>query len=129
MGRIIAIAGLPASGKTTYAKNLQAKESAILIDDPKAWEDIEAVLLTNQDRTIIITDPHFCSTGARINATTRLFSWGFEVTWIFFENDLNACIENYKRRHHGKMSADLAWFSKNYTIPENSTIIPVWKQL
>jgi len=125
MKKITAIVGLPGSGKTEYAKSLN--DQAILIDDPKLFEnDVEPFL--NGDKDIVITDPWFCLTVVRAAAEIHFKNYGFEVTWVFFENDVKACTENYKRRHPTKnVSHDIKWFSSKYSIPENTVTVPVWK--
>lgn len=131
MGQVIAIVGLPASGKTTYAKELMSSdpEHFVLIDDPKNYtRDIENVLKSlPPDTTAIITDPHLCVTRLRETLVERFSRLGFEISWIFFENDPEACKKNYVRRHSREKFADIRWFSSEYQVPSDVIPVPVWK--
>lgn len=131
MGRIIAIAGLPASGKTHYAKELRALYGEVgtvdMIDDPIKWDiDVEPVLKANSNNTVIITDPWFCVDRNRVLAEDKFRKLGFTVEWIFFENDPEACDRNDVRRGTDRY-LDIKWFSTQYTIPEGANVLPVWK--
>lgn len=127
MGRVIAIVGLPASGKTYYARQLETQNpGSILIDDPRNWEEIRTVIAGFKTKTFIITDPWLCLDRNRVLAESKLNKLGFKVEWIFFENDPQACKANDYRRETNSIS-DISWFSSQYTIPENAKVIPVWK--
>ncbi len=132
MGRVIAIVGLPGSGKTHFAIQLGLSLNAPVVDDPKVWKtDVEPILLSHIDGTVIITDPHFCYASARESATKMITALGFEIEWRFFENDLESCRKNcFKRANENpersKIFLDLEWFSKNYDIPQCVKTIPVW---
>lgn len=76
---------------------------------------------------MIITDPYLCIEKNRKIAEERFESRGFEISWIFFENDVKACEANYARRSGGT-SSDIAWFSKQYEIPVNVDTKPVWRK-
>lgn len=134
-GTVIAIAGLPASGKTSHAKSMKKLDpTVILIDDPKDWDhDIKPLLIDKSDHSaplvIVFTDPFMCFEKYRRVAQERFESLGFEVQWIFFENDTETCLQNDRQRESSRQTtSDISWFSKNYEIPEGATVIPVWKK-
>lgn len=115
------IAGLPASGKTTYAKNFKCK----LFDDPKDLKEI--IDYCKCGNNIIITDPNFCITEVRNKAQKILLDLGYKVNWIFFENNPNQCIINSKKRPEKSVEMYIKQLSLLYNIPENSVILSVWK--
>lgn len=118
------IVGLPASGKTTYAKTLITSTS-ILIDDPKHFSEIVGSIL--QDNLIIV-DPHLCISHARFCAEVMLERLGFSsLNWIFFENNPEQCLINARKRGTKQVEEDIKYFSKWYVIPSSSTILPVYK--
>ncbi len=89
MNKSILIVGLPASGKTTYAKN-HLKEY-YLIDDPKDFnKDITPYL----DRNVVITDPYFCDGKILKKAEAMLFDNGMIVEKIYFENNPEKALKN-----------------------------------
>lgn len=134
MSRIIAIAGLPASGKTHYARDLNALADlhmnlppSVVIDDPRDWnKDVVEVLNVSKDKTVIIVDPWFCIDRNRVLAEDKFRKLGFTVEWIFFANDPEQCKVNDQHRGTNRTS-DINWFSIQYSIPEGANVLPVWK--
>lgn len=131
MGKVIAIAALPASGKTWYAKELRALYAEVgsvaVIDDPRKWgTDVEPTLKTNRGNTVIITDPWFCIDRNRTLAEDKFKKLGFTVEWIFFANDPETCDKNDVLRGTDSY-LDIKWFSSQYSIPEGTNVLPVWR--
>lgn len=125
MARIIAIVGLPGSGKTFYAKTLAKQLNALVIDDPKEWLKTEEFLRSHFGKTVIITDPFLCLEKNRDVASTLFSNLEYKLEWIFFANDPEQCKKNALSR--GDRSAtDIDWFSKNYKIPNSISPKPVW---
>jgi hypothetical protein len=127
MGRIIAIVGLPASGKTHYARKLAVELEAVIIDDPKEWnKDIAGKIEDLANETFILTDPWLCIDRNRVLAEDKFRKLGFPVEWIFFANDPEQCKVNDPLRGTDRAS-DISWFSTQYSIPEGANVLPVWK--
>lgn len=124
--RIIIIVGLPASGKTTHASYLTSQFfGSVLIDDPKNWDDVLTHVLKGHD-LIVLTDPHLCFACNRDVADRQFKDLGFNVDWVFFENNPDQCIRNSRKRGTKKVERDIMWFSKNYTIPHGAEYMPVY---
>lgn len=126
MAKVIAIVGLPASGKTHYGKNLSKKTGGLYIDDPKNWSDLEKQLINYKGDTVILSDPFLCFEDHQEVAQSRFMFLGYETEWVFFENNPTQCKENAKARGDSSFN-DIDWFSRKYSIPENAKIVPVWK--
>lgn len=126
MSNILMIVGLPGSGKTTLAKQINADNGGkyYLIDDPKNFEtDVMPFL----DRDVIITDPYLCFKNFRVAAIKRIESVkpGVKIDWIFFENNPEKCLDNAKNRPNKKVESFIKNFSSKYDIPKNVTVVEV----
>lgn len=128
--KFILIAGLPCSGKTTYAKSLKG----LLIDDPFHFQnDIIKPIEESKSDVVIIADPCFIFQSVRqtCERSLRLYFPNCELEWIFFENDPEKCLLNYERRVKNGDTRDVKDMIKNwngvYHIPENAKVLPVWK--
>jgi hypothetical protein len=130
--QVICVAGLPGSGKTFYAENLQKRiPNSILFDDVKI-EDIEKIKEASDNfSTIILTDPWFCDAACRRRAEKKLketLGENIIIEWVFFKNDLAQCRENVKIRNDGReVNGSLRRFSKIYEVPDGVQVLPVWK--
>lgn len=131
--KITMIIGLPGSGKSELAKNMLL-ENSIIIDDPKDLEkDVLNKLKGKTYAEVIITDPWMCIESARDQAEAILFYNFPEASFlsIFFENDLQACEENIKRRQRQGDTRNIGnqakYFSKRYSIPQGMTPKKVWR--
>lgn len=148
MSNITMIVGLPGSGKTTYAKNLlTAAYPQRLFDDPstnkKGIEDLR--LYVRNGGHAIVTDVYCTDPEVREIATAKMLSWSqddwnpnskYKVTlkWVFFENDLDACLANIKRRNEAdpklyRLISEpyLREASRRYIIPDGAQVLPVYK--
>ena len=129
MGWVIAIVGLPASGKTFLANEISRNvKDSFVVNDPRDWNEFQKTLIQNCCGTVIVTDPWLCLSEVRQTARLKFQDLSFKVMWIFFENDVNACSMNNHSRNEGRSTDEIRWFSKQYTIPQNSTVISVWKR-
>ncbi len=61
--KVFCIVGLPGSGKTYLGNKISEKENAVLIDDISSMEYLSSLL--EQNKNIVITDPHFCKSQVR----------------------------------------------------------------
>ncbi len=119
------VAGLPASGKSTWAK--EQHPGANFVDDPKGLGDI---VLDETKVFTYIVDPFFCLSHIRQQAETILFDNypGCDIQWIFFENNPVQCLVNAKNRTDKKVDNFIEFLSKRYNIPGDSIILPVWEK-
>lgn len=121
------VVGLPASGKTHYAKSLGGR----LIDDPKDFKKDIFPYLT-EDCELVIADPFLCSSASRERATNWILEIlpGAELKWVFFENNPEQCLRNAaKRMEEGddrKVAGSIKSMSKSYKVPEGEKCLPVW---
>ena len=117
--------GLPGSGKSTLGKELES-QGYLFIDDVSLcglgsfWYAIE------QDvNKIAIADVFLCRK-KDIKKCRSLFSiltkCGYELEWVFFENNVEKCLKNVEKRNDGRIVEGLVrQLSKEYVIPENIT--------
>ena len=133
---IIILVGLPGSGKSRMAKqiNIDNGNKYKVIDDPKSLEnDIKPFI--NKD--LIITDPALCFESNREKAEEffKEFAPDAKIDWIYFENNpeqclINADIRNRTLRISMKPTRNVDSFIKNlhqfYTIPEGTNVVSVW---
>lgn len=130
MNKVRIIVGLPGSGKTYLAEH---DPLGVLFDDPAAcdesFQELKKIILSGQDVTI--TDVFNIEETSRTITMSTLLAWNpqAEISWIFFENDPQACIANTARRNDGRIVS--AGFindaSRHYETPENATVLPVFK--
>ena len=128
MSNILFIVGLPCSGKTHLAEKINKDNNYkyIIIDDPKDFSEIESHL----ESDLIITDPNLIFPENRENAIKRItkLNPNCKIDWLFFENNPDRCLINYKIRGSSKkVESFIKNFSKYYTIPKNSNIVKVWE--
>lgn len=127
---IICIAGLPCSGKSFKTKEFKDLGYQI-IDDPKI-DDIYAIDSTIANgNNVVIADTFFCLDVCRQNATEILSSAGIKIKWLFFENNMEKCLKNYKhRKNHDDLrniENTIRIFTKAYTIPSDAEVIEIWQ--
>lgn len=120
MENIICIVGLPGSGKSILADQIQAYYGGLLLDDP----DITQIPYTGR---VVVSSPHFCLQTAQ----DKLLAIRKDVIWICFENDLESCAKNAaeRKKHHPdkEVKGTLYAYSKKYTFPDGAFIVPVYK--
>jgi len=130
------IHGLPGSGKSTFAKNINdenPKKDFIILDDIHDIEQIK--VLMGEKRNIILNSPYFDNWTEGISEKklrTILDSReDYSVKEYWFENDPESCIENLKKRKEHKFSSnvlisEIRYQSGKYKIPSGVKTIPVW---
>lgn len=109
--------GLPGSGKTYLGKNL----TGFFIDDPKEKPEL------NHDK-LVIADPNLCMENVRKKAISYLQESGYEVSFIYFENDPKQCLKNVENRNDGrKVENTINILTKMYNIPKGITPLKVYQ--
>ena len=120
MENIICIVGLPGSGKSILADQIQAYYGGLLLDDP----DITQIPYTGR---VVVSSPHFCLQTAQ----DKLLAIRKDVIWICFENDFESCAKNAAERKKTQPEKEvigtLHAYSKKYSFPEGHILIPVYK--
>jgi predicted kinase len=113
--KITLLCGLPCCGKTTLGNEL-AKNGTLFVDDIslKGLKSIK-----NNVSPLIVADVFLCREKERKAATKLLTEKGYEIEWIFFENNLEKCLQNMKTRADGrKVEGLIRLLNKEYTIPK-----------
>ena len=129
MNKCRIIVGLPGSGKTYYAEH---NPLGILFDDPaqnhKSFQKLKAAVKAGSD--ITITDVYACDADSRYIMVASLVDWNprLEISWVFFANNLEACIANVQRRNDGRdVSPEFVTeASKHYAIPIGTPFLDVY---
>lgn len=137
MARLIAVVGLPGSGKSHYV-NAQAKKhgykvaSDITQNDWRAWPWVRDQL--SQGNDCIIDSATFTDLSARSTLEGMVESVSAKVEWRFFEANKDACLTNIirdmllkkDRDYHGRMRSFLRR-APLYKVPEGAKkILPVY---
>lgn len=119
------IIGLPGSGKTHLAKELQATSiiAPMMIDDPVLVD----LTKLNNIVDVIVTDPHLCNPRIRQNAIDTFAKRGYMIEFIFFENDAEKCIKNVAYRADGRIISAEGMKSFFYEIPDGVKPLEIWQ--
>jgi hypothetical protein len=136
--QFIWIHGLPGSGKSFLANKIKSENTDFaLLDDIANISQIEKLMEDGEN--IILTSPYFESYLFRGNNFLKLnqileSNNDYELTEYWFENNPKDCIDNLKNRqeHHIKSDSiipEIFTFSKNYNIPKNVEVIPVYQKM
>lgn len=99
--KLTVIVGLPGSGKTHLGKELEA-QGALLIDDISINGGLDRLSKVVGHPHIVITDPNLCISQDKQAAERMLpnICPGYEIEWIFFQNDSKACLNNILHRQN-----------------------------
>ena len=119
--KITLVIGLPASGKTTYAKKL----GGFLIDDPKHLDELPDVC-----EHLVIVDPFFCILHILDNAIFKLKEkYGeCDITKIYFENDPDQCCNNADSREEKHVKRFIKAVSFEYEPDNSCLVLPCYKK-
>lgn len=114
------IVGLPGSGKTTFAR--KTYPAIRIIEDWHSKFDLEQIHMDTVLDSVMLT---------RVDFQDRLIAFfdkpGFQLDWIFFENDPEACIANATTRDKPVSPTTIRMMSKTYRILEGYPVIPVYR--
>ena len=131
MPRCLIIVGFPGSGKSYLGFQLCESSNFILLDDYNDPELKDLKRASELNLNVVITDPRMCIGATRIAAIKVLDKLGYEVEFIYFEPDLEACRANVLRRAKNGDTRPVNGFQQyllnNYTIPPNSVVLEVYK--
>lgn len=130
---VLIVIGLPGSGKTTWAKQLDGYE---MYDDfITTYHNGKLLQALEAGKKVCMTDPRLCNPFTfkmYINVFLRIVKKD-DIGLIVFENEPMICAENVMRRNDGK--AEIArmvfMFSQDYTAETyegfDYEIMEVWK--
>ena len=130
---VIAVIGLPSSGKTTHAKDYVEYWQVPFFDDVsvgKGPSDFMEFLTDPPQETVMVTDVALCKQATRDDFEYCVKSLHplATIKYICFENDPKQCLINAKNRNDGReVENTIRSMAKVYTYPEGAEIIPVWK--
>ena len=147
MAKVIFIAGLPGSGKSTFVKQNYSKNKYEVYDDykNKAMNNCskfeysqhykKLIHNLNSGQDCVVADIDFCRAESRdeANRFIKEFSPAAVSQWIFFENNPEACnrLLNYLHETTGKNIADklkmLNRYKALYKIPIGVNPVPIWR--
>lgn len=132
--KIICVAGLPASGKSSWAIEYASNHNnTFIIDDEILMNNTSEYFyaMANQLKSyelIIVVDVHFCETSVRQKAQVLLEkTLDIVPDWIFFENNPDAALINAQGRPNKPVNNLIKHYSKIYH--PSGTIIPVYEKL
>ena len=126
---VIFIVGLPGSGKSHFVRHYMRdffQSGYHFLDDPSHdMSPQELRACADKHRHLIVADPMLCLQKNREQAE-RVFS-EFKVSWIFFENNLEVCLNNisFRRDSRGITEHFVRSLSKDYAPPMNA--LPIHK--
>lgn len=130
--KFVWIHGLPGSGKTTYASNINKKGNYVLLDDIMDISKVKKELEEGND--IILVSPYFdnymeFSLDVKLKDLLKDFDYDLEEIW--FENNPKKCISNLNKRSVHKIRSssiipEINMFSSKYKIPSDVKQIEVW---
>jgi hypothetical protein len=141
-GTLIAIAGLPGSGKSTYMRGPDIPSTAQIFDDfhkdsfcnspyfrhSRHYTTLITALCDGID--CVISDIMYCDTSRRkeVDEVVRAAIPGLQVEWRYFENNAAQCEANVKQRNRSTKERELEMIrelSAKYEIPQDGIIIPI----
>ncbi len=143
MAKLIAIAGLPGSGKSRYIARVRGTIAGVIADDYMTHAHGDSPIFTNGRRFVelaralnagkdcLVSDINFCRPNRRaeFESAIRGVAPGTEFEWRFFENDPDRCIGNVRRRARINVTREeqtIRDLSPHFQIPAAATVLPVW---
>ena len=144
MATLIAIVGLPGSGKSRYIAQIRGALPGVVADDYMAHPHgdsprftdarrfVELVRALNAGRDSLVCDVNFCRPHRRgeFEAAIHGVAPGVVFEWRFFENDPDACIQNVRRRARINVTREEATIVKlapHYQYPADAVVLRVWR--
>jgi predicted kinase len=145
MPTLTIVVGLPGSGKSEYIREYRAADPAALVvddyhagardDSPavtagRAYPDLITILRDGRDA--LVADIAFTDTWRREELARVVTSDvpGVVLDWVYFENDLTACLANIARRNRPSRATE-EWaareFAPRYFVPLGVVARPVWR--
>ena len=131
--KFVWIHGLPGSGKTYLANQMNKNNDYTILDDIIDMSKVQAEM--DKGNNIILSSPYFEKYIGMISLESRLRKAlegsDYELEEIWFENNPQNCIKNINNRvdHNIKaniLAPEVIELSYRYKIPEGSKVIPVW---
>lgn len=92
--RVTLVIGLPASGKSTWAR--AQYPSATILDDPKELGEVDRAM-SEMPAHLVIIDQNLCDPFVE-RAASEILDEIAEVDKVYFENDVEACFNNARAR-------------------------------
>lgn len=136
---LIAIAGLPGSGKTHLTRSYAREHgyepfSDVSQRDWDAWPRVVAALRSG--RNVIVDSATFTDPSAREDFEARVWQAfaAASVHWWFFEADPGACLKNIlrdivakpDREYHRRLASFLRRMG-TYHVPDGAHVVPVYR--
>lgn len=135
--KILGVAGLPASGKSTWAQAQAAQHPATQVFDDTwytvAFGEFLNALKESVQRTVtsnaqvIIVGVDLCLPDRRKFLVDFLSQYDVDIEWIFFENDPAQCHINASLRPQKDVRATIDLFTRIYRIPEGAKTYPCYR--
>ena len=130
--KFVWIHGLPGSGKTTLANEINKDGNYVILDDIMDISKVKKELEEGND--IILVSPYFdnyMSFSLDVKLKEVLNDFDYDVEEIWFENDPEKCIDNLRSRSEHNIKSSLIIpevniFSLKYKIPSGVEQIEVW---
>ena len=132
--RITVIVGLPGSGKSYLGQHLAEKTGGLFVDnvDKNGGCEVIANAIRDGVNYIVLADPNLCNRETQNNARKFLrFTaghHGYGISWLYFENDVQKCLNNVAHRADGRdVNGAVKLWSNLYHIPEDADVLSVWQ--
>ena len=131
--KFVWIHGLPGSGKTYLANQMNKNNDYTILDDIIDMSKVQAEM--DKGNNIILSSPYFEKYIGMISLESRLRKAlegsDYQLEEIWFENNPQNCIKNINNRvdHNIKaniLAPEVIELSYRYRIPEGSKVVPVW---
>lgn len=130
--KFVWIHGLPGSGKTYLANQMNNNNDYTILDDIIDMSKVQAEM--DKGNNIILSSPYFEKyIGMPLESRLRKILEGsdYQLEEIWFENNPENCIKNINNRvdHNIKaniLAPEVMELAYRYKIPEGSKVIPVW---